>query len=118
MSLPDRQGLPHFPCLPAAGCRFPYSPTCACADNNGWSGCAGNRGPAGEAGTDHKRRNSGGLLLLAGLALTPGCLSCSKGVELPPECVASCQAIAEPCRAKVYVFLVSGFDPFDVCDVA
>ena len=53
------------------------------------------------------------------LAANAGCLTCSSAyVPLPPQCVERCEAVDGSCRGKVYVFLLSGFDPLDLDDVA
>ena len=48
-----------------------------------------------------------------GLLLLPGCLSCLNPIPLPPcELKQTCEQIPSPCRARVYVVLINGADPF------
>src|SRR5262245_54045673 len=56
---------------------------------------------------------------LAGVALGfgsltgGGCLSCLNPVgHPPPEALGPCEALPQPCRSGVYVFLIDGLDPF------
>ncbi|MFO0809761.1 MAG: hypothetical protein U0746_14155 [Gemmataceae bacterium] len=62
-----------------------------------------------------KRRGLGNLILLAGLAGGPGCVTlCPKPLDLPPECVQACQQVPSCSRGRVFVFLVDGLDPLAV----
>src|SRR5438105_880981 len=55
-----------------------------------------------------------GLLTALFLALQ-GCLCCRQPCPtVTPACQEKCDASPRPCRGNVYVFLVNGFDPFDV----
>ncbi|HEY1375553.1 MAG TPA: hypothetical protein VGF55_02105 [Gemmataceae bacterium] len=65
----------------------------------------------------HQRRWWGVLGALA-LACGAGCMSFPKPIDLPPECTAECADVPCACRGKVYVFLMSGLDPFDLDRVA
>src|SRR4051812_23435403 len=63
-----------------------------------------------------KWRSLGNLLLTAGFAASPGCMTLGpKPLDLPPECVQACQGLPCCSRGKVFVFLIDGFDPLDVC---
>jgi hypothetical protein len=58
-------------------------------------------------------------IVAAILATGPGCLCWnSRPMALPAECTAACNDVPCPCRNNVYVFLMSGFDPFDLDHVA
>jgi hypothetical protein len=53
-----------------------------------------------------------------GLAALPGCLSChTKCPPLAPACAEACAATPACTRGNVYVFVVNGFDPFDLTKV-
>jgi pimeloyl-ACP methyl ester carboxylesterase len=55
-------------------------------------------------------------LVLAAVAIGgPGCMALNpKSIPLAPECTATCADVPCQCRGKVYVFLMSGFDPLDL----
>src|SRR4051812_15211300 len=56
----------------------------------------------------------GTLVLAAGLSGGSGCVSLgSKPIAVPPECGTRCAEVPCACRGKVYVFLMTGFDPFN-----
>jgi hypothetical protein len=57
-----------------------------------------------------------GALILAGASIGgPGCMALDpKPIPLAPECTAACTDVPCQCRGKVYVFLISGFDPLDI----
>lgn len=60
-------------------------------------------------------RHTVGALLFAALIAGPGCMALDpKPIPLPPECTAQCGDVPCACRGKVYVFLMSGFDPLDL----
>jgi hypothetical protein len=60
------------------------------------------------------RRRRFGVLLVAALAAGPGCMCLNpKAIPLPAECTADCAEVPCACRGKVYVFLMTGFDPFN-----
>jgi hypothetical protein len=57
--------------------------------------------------------------MAVGLVAASGCVSFhGKAIPLPAECTAACGDVPCPCRGKVYVFLLSGFDPLDLDRVA
>src|SRR5262245_25236265 len=48
-----------------------------------------------------------------------GCLTWkAASLPLPPDCVERCNDVPGGSRAKVYVFLLSGFDPLDLDEIA
>ncbi len=57
-----------------------------------------------------------GLGLLAALFATlPGCLCCRHECpSVTAACLEKCEICPRACRGNVYVFVVNGFDPFDV----
>jgi pimeloyl-ACP methyl ester carboxylesterase len=61
-------------------------------------------------------RHALGTFVLAALTFSgPGCMALNpKPIPLAPECTAACGDVPCQCRGKVYVFLISGFDPFDL----
>jgi pimeloyl-ACP methyl ester carboxylesterase len=61
------------------------------------------------------RQALGTLLLTAASIGGPGCMAINpKPIPLAPECTAACADVPCQCRGKVYVFLMSGFDPLDL----
>jgi hypothetical protein len=65
------------------------------------------------------RPRSFAALALAAVVAGPGCLSLGhKPIALAPECAAACDDVPCACRGKVYVFLLSGFDPLDLDHVS
>jgi pimeloyl-ACP methyl ester carboxylesterase len=65
--------------------------------------------------TGRRRRLCGlGTLVVAALSTGPGCMCLnSKSIVLPTECMNECAEVPCACRGQVYVFLMSGIDPFD-----
>src|SRR5947208_2806060 len=66
----------------------------------------------------HPRNLLATLVLAAGLSGSSGCLCLN---HAPPvisqDCAAACCDAPCACRGHVYVFLMSGFDPFDFDNV-
>jgi pimeloyl-ACP methyl ester carboxylesterase len=61
------------------------------------------------------RQALGTLALAAASIAGPGCMAINpKPIALAPECMAACGDVPCACRGKVYVFLLSGFDPLDL----
>jgi hypothetical protein len=59
------------------------------------------------------------VVLAIGLGGAPGCLwSNHTLVPLSAHCLEACESVPEPCRSKVYVFLLSGFDPLGFDGIA
>jgi len=57
----------------------------------------------------------GPLALAVGLAGSSGCLCLYHNPPvLPQDCTTACSDVPCACRGKVYVFLLSGFDPLDL----
>lgn len=64
------------------------------------------------------QRIAGAFVLLAALTAAPGCVSLHKPIALSSDCLTVCNDVPCACRGKVYVFLLSGFDPLDIDRVA
>jgi hypothetical protein len=55
------------------------------------------------------------LAIAAGIAASSGCMSLNPHpIPLSADCTAACGDVPCPCRGKVYVFLLRGFDPLDL----